>query len=224
MYECTPRECREVAGIQGGERQLVTGSRKLSTELLIELDLQSILSCLNVFFKNLFQQDFGPKVNFKKKKLKSGSFSGLPKFSQFIVERLQKGVSQLEKFHPVELCNLDYCPERGASIDPHIDDTWLWGEHLVTINLLADTILTLTNLENTYEIRIPMPRCSLVILKGSARITWMHGIKREDIKSRRIAVTLRELSEEFLSGEGHTNIGRTLLELASSFNGLPTST
>lgn len=131
---------------------------------------------------------------------------------------------QLQNFKPVELCNLDYRPERGASIDPHLDDTWLWGEHLVTINLLSDTVLTLTNSEHFYEIRIPMPRHSLVILKGQSRYNWMHGIKREDIKMRRIAVTLRELSGEFLSGQAYMQIGKPLLELALSYNGLPTST
>ena len=140
------------------------------------------------------------------------------------MERLHKDVPQLQNFQPVELCNLDYNPERGASIDPHIDDAWLWGEHLVTVNLLADTFLMLTcNGEHLYEVKIPMPRYSLVILKGVARHTWMHGIKREDVKSRRIAVTLRELSEEFLTGEGYLQLGKSLLELASSYNGLPTS-
>ncbi|XP_028400446.1 alpha-ketoglutarate-dependent dioxygenase alkB homolog 4-like [Dendronephthya gigantea] len=170
------------------------------------------------------KQDFGPKVNFKKKKLKTGNFTGLPSFIQFIVKRIHKDILQLHDFHPIELCNLDYSPERGAAIDPHIDDTWLWGERLVTINLLSDTVLTLTNLEKLYEIRIPMPRYSLVILQGDARHVWMHGIKREDIKSRRIAITLRELSAEFLSGEGYTRTGKPLLELAESYNGLPTST
>ena len=168
-------------------------------------------------------QDFGPKVNFKKKKLKAGNFNGLPKFSKFIVERLHNDVLQLQDFWPVELCNLDYIPERGASIDAHMDDTWLWGERLVTVNLLSDTILTLTHLEKLYEISIPMPRFSLIILKGESRNMWMHGIKREDIKSRRIAVTLRELSKEFLSGDGYTNFGKPLLEIASSYSGTPTS-
>lgn len=33
----------------------------------------------------------------------------------------------LEDFRPVEQCNLDYSPERGSAIDPHLDDAWLWG-------------------------------------------------------------------------------------------------
>ena len=139
------------------------------------------------------------------------------------MERLHKDVPQLQNFQPVELCNLDYNPERGASIDPHIDDTWLWGEHLVTVNLLAGTFLLLTNSEHLYKVKIPMPRHSLVILEGDARHTWMHGIKREDVKSRRIAVTLRELSKEFVTGEKYFQVGKPLLELACSYKGLPTS-
>ncbi|XP_074870126.1 alpha-ketoglutarate-dependent dioxygenase alkB homolog 4 [Carettochelys insculpta] len=89
------------------------------------------------------KQDYGPKVNFKKKKLKAGAFTGLPNFSQEIVQRM-KAHCVLEDFFPVEQCNLDYLPERGSAIDPHFDDWWLWGERLVSLNLLSKTVLSLT--------------------------------------------------------------------------------
>lgn len=50
----------------------------------------------------------------------------------------------LESFSPVEQCNLDYDPERGSAIDPHWDDWWLWGERLVSLNLLSDTVLSMS--------------------------------------------------------------------------------
>ena len=50
----------------------------------------------------------------------------------------------LSAYEPVEQCHLDYSPDRGSAIDPHRDDTWLWGEQLVTVNLLADSVLTFT--------------------------------------------------------------------------------
>ena len=50
----------------------------------------------------------------------------------------------LGDFEPVELCNLEYLPQRGAAIVAHKDDTWLWGERLVTVNLLSDTVYTMT--------------------------------------------------------------------------------
>lgn len=89
------------------------------------------------------KQDFGPKVNFKKRKLKVGNFTGLPSFSKALWQRM-KPHTVLEGFLPVEQCNLDYNSERGSAIDPHFDDSWLWGERLVSLNLLSSTVLTMT--------------------------------------------------------------------------------
>ncbi|KAI4790677.1 hypothetical protein KUCAC02_034476 [Chaenocephalus aceratus] len=75
------------------------------------------------------KQDFGPKVNFKKRKVRLSTFSGLPAVSRALVLRMQSDAS-LEDFRPVEQCNLEYLPQRGSSIDPHLDDSWLWGERL----------------------------------------------------------------------------------------------
>ncbi|MEE6468742.1 hypothetical protein FKM82_008362 [Ascaphus truei] len=90
------------------------------------------------------KQDYGPKVNFKKQKLTVGNFTGLPKFSRVLWHRM-KLHAILEGFMPVEQCNLDYSSDRGSAIDPHFDDSWLWGEHLVSLNLLSKTVLTMTN-------------------------------------------------------------------------------
>ncbi|KFO94482.1 Alpha-ketoglutarate-dependent dioxygenase alkB 4, partial [Buceros rhinoceros silvestris] len=89
------------------------------------------------------KQDYGPKVNFKKQRLKAGSFTGLPSFSKKIVARMQ-ACSVLGGFFPVEQCHLDYVPERGSAIDPHFDDWWLWGERLVSLNLLSKTVLSMS--------------------------------------------------------------------------------
>ncbi|XP_069617423.1 alpha-ketoglutarate-dependent dioxygenase alkB homolog 4 [Ranitomeya imitator] len=90
------------------------------------------------------KQDFGPKVNFKKQKIKIANFNGLPSFSKILWERM-KNHSVLKGFLPVEQCNLDYNSHRGSAIDPHFDDSWLWGERLVSLNLLTDTVLTMTS-------------------------------------------------------------------------------
>ncbi|KAL9826197.1 alpha-ketoglutarate-dependent dioxygenase alkB homolog 4 [Geothlypis trichas] len=89
------------------------------------------------------KQDYGPKVNFKKQRLKAGSFTGLPSFSRKIVAQM-KACAVLSGFLPVEQCNLDYRPERGSAIDPHFDDWWLWGERLVSLNLLSETVLSMS--------------------------------------------------------------------------------
>lgn len=231
----------------------------------------------------MYIQDYGPKVNFKRQKVKLGSFDGLPSFSELLIDRIHTTILQLYDFKPVELCNLDYSPKRGSAIDPHCDDSWLWGERLVTLNLLSHTVLTFTTPPThahkqtavgtlpthstsmscdfvqkcssetigqqeshttspqsplpsqgpstplpshitPIEVNVPLPRRSLVIVSGLARHVWYHSIKRENIVSRRIAVTLRELTPEFQEGgRGYDDVGRSLLETAASYNGHPTN-
>ena len=162
-------------------------------------------------------------MNFKRQKLKLGSFNGLPAFSKAMVERMNHSVPELQDFVPVELCTLEYCPNRGSAIDPHLDDEWLWGERLVTLNLLSSTLLAFSLSSCSSEILVPLPQRSLVVVRGPARHSWAHAIKRQHIVSRRVGVTLRELSHEFLTGGREEEMGRTILEIAGSFRGQPTN-
>uniref|UniRef100_A0A8C5LGA9 AlkB homolog 4, lysine demethylase n=1 Tax=Jaculus jaculus TaxID=51337 RepID=A0A8C5LGA9_JACJA len=196
------------------------------------------------------KQDYGPKVNFRKQKLKIAGFQGLPSFSREVVRRM--GIYPgLEGFQPVEQCNLDYSPERGSAIDPHLDDTWLWGERLVSLNLLSATVVSMsrdvpgtlllrsaptTGLDvfsdsiaapsksvpcQEVEVAIAMPRCSLLVLTGAARHQWAHAIHRRHIEARRVCATFRELSAEFQPGGKQQELGRELLQMALSFQGRP---
>lgn len=130
----------------------------------------------------------------------------------------------LKDFIPVELCNLEYIPDRGSSIDPHFDDFWLWGERLVTLNLLSSTQYTMTLEKGSsradVQVVIPFPRRALIVLHGSARHQWMHSISRNDIQERRVGITIRELSREFLPGGPQAELGKQLIDVALSFNGL----
>ncbi|KAL4714093.1 hypothetical protein ACJJTC_008447 [Scirpophaga incertulas] len=89
------------------------------------------------------KQNFGPKTNFKKRKIMPGQFSGYPTFTKFLQDRFRQ-VTVLENYEVIEQCSLEYDPSKGASIDPHIDDCWIWGERIVTVNCLSDTVLTMT--------------------------------------------------------------------------------
>jgi len=89
------------------------------------------------------KQNFGPRANFKKRKAKNGQFKGFPSCTKFIQERF-KTVPLLESYRTVEQCSIEYRPETGASIEPHIDDCWIWGERIVQLNLLSPTFLTCT--------------------------------------------------------------------------------
>lgn len=96
------------------------------------------------------KQNYGPKCNFKKKKMKIGNFNGFPSYSKIIHEKF-KLLPILEGFRVVEQCSLEYDPKRGASIEPHIDDCWIWGERIVTANILGDTYLSMYRYNGSKE-------------------------------------------------------------------------
>lgn len=123
-------------------------------------------------------------------------------------------IDVLSGFKPVEMCNLEYEPSKGAAIDPHYDDFWLWGERLVTINLLSTTFYTLSQPDSTQRIIVPLPSRSLIVLHADSRYKWMHSIAREHIYNRRIGITIRELTPEFLEGGASASIGQQLLSKA----------
>lgn len=99
-------------------------------------------SIFGLITSTVHPQNFGPKTNFKKMKLALGQFRGFPEFSEFVQKRLGD-VPLLAGFQTIEQCSLEYDPTKGASIDPHIDDCWVWGERVVTVNCLSDSVLTL---------------------------------------------------------------------------------
>ncbi|KAH9375883.1 hypothetical protein HPB48_018568 [Haemaphysalis longicornis] len=195
-------------------------------------------------------QDFGPRVHFKKKRVRATSSSGSRRTSRALSRRC--GVA-LRTSRRSNLANLDYSPKRGSCIDPHYDDWWLWGPRLVTFNLLSDTVLTLPSSTTVYErlqrapaigqvvhdrrackswsdefkdsisvrtpprlcvVQVALPRRSMLVLDSDARYKWHHSILRDDITSRRIAMTVRELSEEFLEGGASCDLGAQLLDIA----------
>ncbi|KAL9929313.1 alpha-ketoglutarate-dependent dioxygenase alkB homolog 4 [Glossina fuscipes fuscipes] len=97
------------------------------------------------------KQNFGPKTNFKRRKLRNGQFKGFPDFTAFIQHRF-KEINILDNFQTIEQCSLEYDPSKGASIDPHIDDCWVWGERVVTVNCLGNAVLTLTLYEEAKDL------------------------------------------------------------------------
>lgn len=81
-------------------------------------------------------------------KVAHGAFRGFPEYSKFVQEKF-KHIPLLEDFQTIEQCSLEYNPDKGASIDPHIDDCWIWGERVVTVNCLSDSVLNLVR----YDLR-----------------------------------------------------------------------
>lgn len=189
------------------------------------------------------KKNFGPKVNFKKKKLSLGQFKGFPSVTGFVRERL-KNISILEDFQTVEECFLEYDSSRGSHIDPHIDDCWIWGERIVTINIDGCSVLTLRKHIPTYAqqynldlideyknkllgplkediddnavIRIPMPARSILVLYGPPRYQYEHAVLREDINSRRVAIAYREFTIPYLKGNNKFQEAEEIYKLCDS--------
>lgn len=199
----------------------------------------NIIAFIN--FSNVNFQNFGPKCNFKKRKLRLGTFNGFPQSTEFVQKKFSE-IPLLNNFKTVEQCTLEYNPKRGASIDPHIDDCWIWGERIVTVNVLGDSVLTMTpyiesirryNLDyvENYSskvdkkigtqqdivIRLPMPAKSLMVLYGLARYNWEHSVLRDDITSRRICLAYRELTPPYLENGKHEKEASEILEKATIF-------
>lgn len=99
------------------------------------------------------KQNFGPKTNFKKRKAKLGAFEGFPATTKFVQDRFEEQVACLKGFRSVEQCSIEYEPSRGSCIEPHIDDCWIWGERIVQLNLLSDSILTMIPYDRSLDER-----------------------------------------------------------------------
>lgn len=127
------------------------------------------------------KQDFGPKANFKKKKAKLGSFAGMPRVMFPLYERIKRTHKILEDYAPVECLFLEYEPDKGAHIDPHFDDNWLWGECIMSLSLLSDSVMTLSRETpgRLEEIPVKIPARSLLVLSGESRHVLKHSIKKE---------------------------------------------
>ena len=120
----------------------------------------------------------------------------------------------METFEPIEVNILSYEESKGSNIASHFDDFWLWGERIIGLNLLSDTVMTYIKPDDpSVTIQVPIPRRSLYLMSETSRNEWQHGIHAEDIHGSRLVVTVRELTPEFMDFEKQP-IGRQLVNLA----------
>ncbi|KAK5969229.1 Alpha-ketoglutarate-dependent dioxygenase alkB 4 [Trichostrongylus colubriformis] len=162
------------------------------------------------------KQDYGPKVNFKHKKVKTDTFVGMPEYADMLLGKMRDiSEEKLGNYIPFEMCNLEYDESRKSAIEMHCDDTWIWGNRLISINLLNGSIMTLAN-ENARQLcYVWMPRGSLLCMSDEARYKWKHAVLAHHIRGRRIALTMREPSLAFQEGgELYEKYGKQLIALS----------
>ena len=152
------------------------------------------------------KQDFGPKINFMKRKIKLGDeCKPVPSFLRPLLNKIAiSHTYPTDGFHAIEMVALDYNAERGSHIEPHLDDIWAWGPRIVGINLLSEShmIFTRKNEEGgEYNVKVQIPARSAYIMSGDSRFKWSHAIAWNMITSRRVSLTFRELSRDIAEEE-----------------------
>ncbi len=94
------------------------------------------------------QQLYGPAMSYKLTRMKVGNFKGLPSYRRPLLTRLHSLMRErnptFRDFIPISLMNIEYHPERGSMILPHVDDRELYGERVVVLSLLSDTCMQFT--------------------------------------------------------------------------------
>lgn len=151
------------------------------------------------------KQDYGPKINYKKRKVKSINLN-----QEIIPEYIKTYISNnlfnlkpdiLSNYYIAGVGNLFYPKNQGAHIDPHIDDSWVWGRRIIGVNLLSETIMTFSiyveSTSSLYEINIPIKNGEVYIMSDCSRYIWKHGIKKENIFQDRMVITIREFENNY---------------------------
>uniref|UniRef100_A0A915AXC3 Fe2OG dioxygenase domain-containing protein n=1 Tax=Parascaris univalens TaxID=6257 RepID=A0A915AXC3_PARUN len=153
----------------------------------------------------------------QQKKVKMDSFLGMPEYTDFILQRMEALSSdRLNAFQPFELCNLEYVESRQSAIELHFDDCWIWGNRLISLNLLNDSVVTFTNDERELVVYAALPRRTLLCMCDEVRYEWKHGVLPQHVRGRRIALTMREPSPAFQEGgELYEKFGRELIRLSN---------
>ena len=184
------------------------------------------------------KQPYGPAPNFKKRKVKvRPDDPGFPAAMKFLFDRV--GSYLLDKPHlslpvrptkaptekdyvPVsgapfrmaECSGLDYEPYTASNLDPHIDDTWLWGDRVVGLSLIGTTVMTFVSAGK--EVCVVLEPRMLFVLSGEVRYNWMHGIRGQHTTTRRVSITIREMARDFVSNDTD-RVTDAILAFASTF-------
>jgi alkylated DNA repair dioxygenase AlkB len=135
------------------------------------------------------KQEYGPRVNFKAQSVRlddqnlDDSAESAPLLLPRILSILERHGAACESaastaaiptttkplagFEPAEVSILEYDPARGAAIEPHVDDAWVWGDRIAALSLAADTVMTFAE-RSGRSVRVPLPRRSLMIMQVCA--------------------------------------------------------
>jgi alkylated DNA repair protein alkB family protein 4 len=164
------------------------------------------------------KQHFGPRMNFRKRRMNPRGFEGLPRFARDLERRVRARAAEepepaglsaaLEAYVTTDAFVLRYESARASNLDLHVDDTFAYGELILALSLESDGWLTFLDADPQCGVDRPfacvrarLPARSMALLFGPARYHWLHGIRALDIEGRRTSITLRTLGSPLRSTE-----------------------
>ncbi|KPI87743.1 hypothetical protein ABL78_3152 [Leptomonas seymouri] len=161
------------------------------------------------------KQDYGPRRNFKKKKMKPAEMPMMPLAFKNIFSAISSAVEKCtgKPYSIAEVSALEYSSDSLSNFDPHVDDTWLWGDRIAGLNLNSESAMTFVDPDGEC-CDVFFAERTFFLMSGDCRYKWMHGIRPDHVHGRRISLTFRELSEEILSD---TPTADMVLSAASTF-------
>jgi alkylated DNA repair dioxygenase AlkB len=136
-------------------------------------------------------QHFGKKYSYNKKNTEI-EVPPIPIAFNFLLEKLEKITNR--KFDQAIVNR--YKP--GEGIGPHIDDTNIYDDIVVSISLMSTIPMIFTTFKKTLTQNLE--RYSAIILEKDARYKWKHqikSVKKDDgiLRKERISITFRILKK-----------------------------
>jgi alkylated DNA repair dioxygenase AlkB len=119
----------------------------------------------------------------------------LPDWTDFVGRRLVE--TDVLTRYPNQMGINEYMP--GQGIAPHVD---YFGGAVVSLTLGCGCVMDFTRPDSSDTVSLWLPRRSIVVLQGSARTVWRHGIKGrlKDVvngrvirRDRRVSLTFRDV-------------------------------
>lgn len=169
------------------------------------------------------RQDYGPTANYQRQRISLSKFSGLPHFTQSLIQKMLKW-KELADFQCGGLSIVEMTKERESALQTRMEDEWMWGERVVILSLTADTLLTFSptswDRKDVYRpVRVGVPRRSLFVMAGEARRKWNYSVLSADVNEKQIMMVFRELGRVFRGDGGKADIGRRILKIAQEYKG-----
>jgi len=118
-------------------------------------------------------QHYGYKYDYKARNINYDMYLGhLPDWLNFIAKRLnhEKYIDSV----PDQLIINEYLP--GQGIANHVDCAPCFGDTVISLSLNSYCVMDFINLQTKQKIEVLLEPRSLVVINGTARYSWSHGI------------------------------------------------